>query len=87
VLAHADLLVLPSLYEEPGTVLPEAMWLGLPMMASRTGGIPDVITDGVSGLLVPPGDSEALARAIDHVLSSPGLARWLGEAAWEQAKD
>jgi glycosyltransferase involved in cell wall biosynthesis len=61
--------------------------LGLPIVASRTGGIPDVITDGVSGLLVPPGDPEALARTIDHVLSSPDLVRRLGEAARERAKD
>jgi glycosyltransferase involved in cell wall biosynthesis len=87
VLAHADLLILPSLYEELGTILLEAMWVGLPIVASRTGGIPDVVTDGVSGLLVPPGDPEALARAIDRVLSSPDLARRLGEAARERAKD
>jgi glycogen(starch) synthase len=87
VLAHADLLVLPSIYEELGTVLLEAMWLGLPIVASKSGGIPEVVTDGVSGLLVPPGDSEALARAIDRVLSSPDLARQLGEAARKRAKD
>jgi glycogen(starch) synthase len=87
VLAYADLLVLPSLYEELGTVLLEAMWLGRPIVASRTGGIPDVVTHGVSGLLVPPGDPEALACAIDRVLSSPDLAHQLGEAAREQAKD
>ena len=85
VLSHADLLVLPSLYEELGTILLEAMWMGVPIVASRTGGIPGIIDDGVNGLLVPPGDSEALARAIDRVLSSPDLARRLGEAA--RAKD
>jgi glycogen(starch) synthase len=87
VLAHADLLVLPSIYEELGTVLLEAMWLGRPVVASRTGGIPDVITDGLNGLLVPPGNSEALARAIDRILSSPDLSRRLGEAARERAKN
>lgn len=87
VLAHADLLVLPSLYEELGTVLLEAMWSGLPVIASRTGGIPDVVTHEVNGLLVPPGDSEAMARAIDRVLGSPDLARRLGDAARERAKD
>ena len=86
VLAHADLLVLPSLYEELGTVLLEAMWTGLPVVASRTGGIPDVIDDGVNGLLVPPGDPEALAGAINRVLSSADMARRLGKAAREQAK-
>ena len=86
VLAHADLLVLPSLYEELGTILLEAMWEGVPIVASRTGGIPDIVDDGVNGLLVSPGDSETLARAIDRLLSSPDLARRLGEAARERAK-
>jgi glycogen(starch) synthase len=86
VLAHADLLVLPSIYEELGTVLLEAMWLGLPIVASSTGGIPDLIVDGVNGLLVPPGEPEALARAIDRVLGSPGLARRLGQAARERGR-
>src|ERR687898_1589843 len=86
-LAHADLLVLPSVYEELGTVLLEAMWAGLPIVASRTGGIPDVITNEVDGLLVPPGRPEALAVAIDRVLRSPVLAQRLGETARERAKD
>jgi glycogen(starch) synthase len=87
VLTHADLLVLPSLYEELGTILLEAMWVGLPIVASRTGGIPDVIDDGVNGLLVVPGDPGALARAIDRLLAEPDLARRLGEAARERARD
>ena len=87
VLTHADLLVLPSLYEELGTVLLEAMWASLPVVASKTGGIPEVVTDGVNGLLVPPSDSEALARAIDRALANPDLALRLGAAARERAKN
>jgi glycogen(starch) synthase len=87
ILTHADLLVLPSLYEELGTVLLEAMWAGLPIVASRTGGIPDVIEDGINGLLVPPGDPHTLAGAIDRVLGTPDLARRLAEAASQRAKE
>jgi glycogen(starch) synthase len=87
ILTHADLLVLPSLYEELGTVLLEAMWVGLPIVASRTGGIPDVIEDGINGLLVPPGDPHTLAGAIDRVLGTPDLARRLAEAASQRAKE
>jgi glycogen(starch) synthase len=86
-MAHADMLVLPSLYEELGTVLLEAMQAGLPIVASETGGIPDVVEDGVNGLLVPPGDPEALARAIDRILSDGDLARRLSEGAHQRGKD
>jgi glycogen synthase len=86
-MAHADVLVLPSVYEELGTVLLEAMWAGLPIVASRTGGIPDVIEDGVNGLLVPPGEPEALASVIDRVLADRALAYRLSEGAQERAKD
>jgi glycogen synthase len=86
-MAHADVLVLPSLYEELGTVLLEAMQAALPIVASKTGGIPDVIEDGVNGLLVPPGDPEALARAIDRILSDGDLARRLSEGAQQRGKD
>src|SRR5215203_1627961 len=87
VLAHADLLVLPSLYEELGTVLLEAMQAALPIVASKTGGSPDVIEEGVNGLLVPPGEPEALAHAIDRLLAERDLARRLSEVAQERVKD
>jgi glycosyltransferase involved in cell wall biosynthesis len=87
VLAHADLLVLPSLYEELGTVLLEAMQAALPIVASKTGGIPDVIEDGVNGLLVPPGEPEALASVIDRVLADRALAYRLSEGAQKRGKD
>src|SRR5215213_8883123 len=87
VLAHPDLLVLPSLYEELGTVLLEALQTALPIVASKTGGIPDVIEDGVNGMLVPPGEPEAFARAIDRLLADRDLARRLSEEAKERGKD
>jgi glycogen(starch) synthase len=86
-MSHADLLVLPSLYEELGTVLLEAMQAGLPIVASKTGGIPEVAEDGVNGMLVPPGDPEAIARAIDRILADRGLANRLSEEAQERGKD
>jgi glycosyltransferase involved in cell wall biosynthesis len=81
VLASGDVLVLPSVYEELGTVLIEAMAVGLPVIASRVGGIPELIHDGENGLLVPPGDVRPLAAAIDRVLGDPDLARRLAAAA------
>jgi len=59
----------------------EAMAEGCPVIATRVGGIPDVITDEVDGLLVPPGNPEALAAAISRVLRDPAFARSLGNAA------
>lgn len=80
-LAHADVLVLPSIYEELGSILIEAMQVGLPVVASRTGGVPDVVVDGTTGLLVPPSDPEALARALDRVLADASLAERLRNGA------
>jgi glycogen synthase len=81
VLASADLMVLPAIYEELGTVLIEAMQAGIPVVASHVGGIPEVVQHGITGLLTPPGDVEALAAAIDEVLCDPALAVRLGAAA------
>ncbi len=80
VLAHADVVVLPSVYEELGTVLLECFQLGVPVIASRVGGIPNVVAHGGNGLLVPPADPAALASAIDRVLEDGDLAARLGEA-------
>jgi glycogen(starch) synthase len=85
LLAAGDLLVLPSRYEELGTVLVEALHAGLPVVASRVGGIPEVVEDGVTGLLVPPGDARALAAAIDAVLGDELLAGRMSAAALRRA--
>jgi glycosyltransferase involved in cell wall biosynthesis len=61
-------------------VLLEAMNHATPVIASRVGGIPDIVEDGVSGLLVPPGDPAALAQALGRLQNDPALARRLGEA-------
>ncbi|MGK5448192.1 glycosyltransferase family 4 protein [Streptomyces radiopugnans] len=81
VLAHVDVLVVPSRYEELGSVLVEAMAAGLPVVASRVGGIPDLVRDGHNGLLVPPGDAAAFARAVGRLLGDPATAARLGREA------
>jgi glycosyltransferase involved in cell wall biosynthesis len=77
-LAGFDLFVLSSHMEGLGTSILDAMWLGVPVVATRVGGVPDVIEDGVNGLLVPPRDPEALAAATLRLLADAGLRRRLG---------
>jgi glycosyltransferase involved in cell wall biosynthesis len=70
LMRHLDVLVLPS-YDEPfGTVLAESMAVGTPVVATRVGGLPEVVEDGVSGRLVPPGSPQALADAVLDVLAN-----------------
>ncbi len=78
LMAQATVSVLPSLSEGLSNVLLESMAVGAPVVATRVGGVPEVIEDGVSGLLVPPGHPVALAGAIRRVLEQPGLAARLG---------
>lgn len=80
-LAGMDCFVLPSLNEGMGRALVEAMAAGLPVVASRVGGIPALIEHEKNGLLVPAGDSLALAAALRRILSDPLLARTLGQNA------
>jgi 2-deoxystreptamine N-acetyl-D-glucosaminyltransferase/2-deoxystreptamine glucosyltransferase len=81
VLRHVDVLVLATRYEELPSVLVEGMAAGLPVVASRVGGIPTLVDHDVNGLLVPPGDAAALAAAITRVLTEPGTAARLAAAA------
>ena len=67
-------------------VLASAFGNHRPVVASATGGIPDVVTDGVNGLLVPPADAEALADALERVLTSRPLAASLTEGARQTAE-
>jgi glycogen synthase len=81
VLQHADLLVLPSLYEDLSSALIEAMAAGLPVVATRVGGTADLVRHGVNGLLVAPRDPAALAAAISQVLADPAAAARMSAAA------
>jgi glycosyltransferase involved in cell wall biosynthesis len=78
--AATDLVVVPSLYEPFGLVALESMACGIPVVASDTGGLPELIEDEGSGILVPPGDHVALARALLRLLSDRELAQRLGRA-------
>lgn len=80
-LRHADVVVVPSVYEELGSVVLEAMAAGVPAVGSSVGGIPSAIEDGVTGLLVAPRDVGGFAGALDRVLSDPGLRAHLGSGA------
>jgi L-malate glycosyltransferase len=80
LLACADVSVMPSLNEALPNVVLESMAAGAPVVATRVGGTPEAVQDGVTGLLVPPGDCWALARAIDQLLSDRELAARLGES-------
>ncbi len=85
VLTHATAFVCPSVYEPLGIVNLEAMACSTAVVASRVGGIPEVVDDGRTGLLVPPSDPAALAAALNRVLDEPGLATAMGAAGRERA--
>jgi glycosyltransferase involved in cell wall biosynthesis len=80
-LRACDLFVFPSLFEALGIALVEAAACGLPAVASRTGGIVDVVDDGRSGLLVPPGDAFALAGALAALAGDAARRAAMGAAA------
>lgn len=80
MLAALDLHVLPSLTEGLGTVTAQAMALGVPVIATAVGGSSALIVDGVTGVLVPAGDADAIAEAMLRLLGDPGHARSLADA-------
>lgn len=87
VLGMSDIMLLPSLAEALGLVLLEAMSMGKPCIASNVGGIPEVIEDGCSGILVTPGDVRGLVNAIQILLDDPQLSLSMGQRGRELAKE
>ncbi|MBZ5561105.1 MAG: glycosyltransferase family 4 protein [Acidobacteriia bacterium] len=88
ILEGADMCVVPSVWQDalPFAVM-EGMARGKPVIATRVGGIPEMIEDGVSGVLVPPADEAALAAALAALLSDPCRAAALGQAARQRVAE
>jgi glycosyltransferase involved in cell wall biosynthesis len=86
LMLEADILVHPARWEGFGLVLLEAMTAGLPIVATRVWAIPEVIADGVTGLLVPPEDPDELAAAIIELIRNPERRREMGMAGYERLR-
>jgi glycosyltransferase involved in cell wall biosynthesis len=87
LMAGADVFMLASRYEGLPVAVMEACALGLPIVSTAVGGLPDTFTDGVDARLVPPGDAEALAAAVQAVAGDPALRVQLGRASAARAAD
>ncbi len=96
LMSELDIFAMPSRREEWGVAAAEASACGLPVVATTVGGIPEIVVDGETGLLVPPEDPAALARALERLIADPGLRSRLGTAGrrridqlyrWERCVD
>ena len=85
LLTHATVFACPSIYEPLGIVNLEAMACGTAVVGSRTGGIPEVVADGETGLLVPVGEPVPLAEALNALLRDPDRAEAMGQAGRKRA--
>jgi glycosyltransferase involved in cell wall biosynthesis len=86
VLAVSDVFVLPSESEGFGRVVVEAMAMARPVVATAVGGVPEIVQDGQTGILVPPSDPAALADAVRSLLDDPARASRLGAAGRARAE-
>lgn len=85
LLAAADLFLLASHKEGLPRAIIEAMMVGLPVVATQVGGVPELVEHGRTGFLIPPGDPQALAQAVQSLLENPTLARRMGGAGQQKA--
>ncbi len=85
ILAASDVFVFPSRWEGLPLTIIEAMMAGLPVVASRVGGLPELVEEGVTGFLVPPGDPQGLAKVLQRLLDDEELRRCMGEAGRQRA--
>jgi len=85
-MSRCSILCLPSLAESAPMVIAQAMAAGKPVVATRVGGVPDMVEDGVTGLLCDPGNSEQLADGLVALLKDPELRRRMGQQAHQLAE-
>ena len=83
----AQLLVSPSLYEGFGLPAAEALACGTPVIATSAGALPEIVEDGVSGVIVPPGDAAALAKAVSGLVRKPDRCREMGQAGARRIRE
>ena len=87
IIATFDVAILPSFFEGMGRVLLEAMAMEKPVVASRVGGIPDLVDDGLNGFLISPGDVKELSDAIMKVLTDKDMADHMGKQGRKKVTD
>jgi len=87
ILSASDIFLHTSLWEGMPIVIIEAMLAGKPIVATRVGGVPELIEDGISGLLVPPRDSQALAAAVRRLINDRFFAENIGRVAQQSARE
>ncbi len=80
ILAQLDILVLPSLQEPFGKIVVEAMAMGKPVVASRVGGVPEIVVDGETGILVPPKNATAIQKALEQLIVNSEKRKQMGVA-------
>lgn len=85
-LASLDILAVPSYSETFGYVAVEGMAMGIPVIGTNSGGLPEIIVDGKTGFLIPPGDHEALAEAIITLFKKPALRKVMGNLGRQRVK-